>query len=276
MTLVLAVAARNTNSATVSKTSMGKDIGSISIIGSGNVAYHLGKAFAGHVKINSIYSRNKNTAIELAEDLHAFHAAEIKDLIPSDLVLICVNDDQVELVLNQIPADQAVAYSSGSVGLAELSSRENLGVVYPLQTFSKSRQIDLFEVPFFIEATNEVFAQKLFDLAWLLSRKVIFANSEDRKNLHLAGVMVNNFVNHIVFLAEEFLKKNSMEWKYLKPLIKETAMKLQSIDPYDAQTGPAVRGDQKTIDRHLEMLDSDNRALYELITKSIQKHHKIQ
>ncbi len=253
---------------------MSKTIGSISIIGSGNVAHHLGKAFAGHIKINSIYSRNKETANELAEDIHAFHANEIKDLIPSDLILICVNDDEIYSVLEQIPENQSVAYSSGSVGLTELPHRFDLGVIYPLQTFSKARNVDLFEVPFFIEATNEVFAQQLFDMAWLLSRKVIFATSTDRKNLHLAGVMVNNFVNHLDFLAEQFLKQNSMEWDYLKPLIKETAMKLQSKRPFEAQTGPAVRGDQKTIERHLSMLQGETKEVYQILTESIQKHHK--
>lgn len=252
---------------------MQKSIQSISIIGSGNVAFHLGKAFAGHVRVNSVYSRNKSTGIELSEELHAYHAEEISDLIASDLFLICVNDDEIESVLHQISEQQEVAYTSGAVGLKELPSRQNIGVIYPLQTFSKSRDVDLFQVPFFIEANNEFFAQSLFDLAWFVSRKVVFANSTDRKNLHLAGVMVNNFVNHLDFLAERFLKNNSMEFTYLKPLILETAMKLQTVSPMEAQTGPALRGDQNTIERHLSMLDTETKVIYQMLTDSIQKHH---
>lgn len=249
-------------------------IKSISIVGSGNVAHHLGNAFAGQIQINSIFSRNLNSAKALAEDLHAYHAETIEELIPSDLMLICVNDDEIESVLSQIPESQSVAYTSGSVALTDLSSRSNLGVLYPLQTFSINRPVNLFEVPFFIEARNEVFAQDLFDLAWILSRKVVFANSIDRKNLHVAAVMVNNFVNHINFLAQDYLKSHSLEFDYLKPLIKETAMKVQTVSPFTSQTGPAVRNDQKTIATHLALLDGDTKEIYDAITKSIIKHHK--
>ncbi len=253
---------------------MSSEIKSISIIGSGNVAYHLGKAFSGLVKINAIYSRNKNSAQELADELFVFHAEELKDLIPSDIVLICISDDEILKVVDQIDPDQSVIYTSGSVGLNEITQRKNLGVLYPLQTFSKARHVDLFEVPFFIEATNEPFAQAIFDLAWKLSRKVIFANSIDRKNLHLAGVFVNNFTNHIDFLAQQFLKSKSLEWEFFKPLILETAKKLQSELPFDAQTGPAKRDDQTTIIKHLEMLDDETRKIYSLLSNSIQKQHK--
>jgi predicted short-subunit dehydrogenase-like oxidoreductase (DUF2520 family) len=249
-------------------------IKSISIIGSGNVAHHLGKAFAGHIQLNSVYSRNPISAKKLAEDLNVLYVDEISDIIPSDLILICVNDDEIDNVLSQLPISQSVAYTSGSVDLLELSKRPNLGVLYPLQTFSINREVNLFEVPFFIEATNEVFAQELFDLAWLLSRKVVFANSHDRKNLHVAAVMVNNFVNHINFLAEDYLKINSLDFDYLKPLIKETAMKIQTTSPFAAQTGPAVRNDQKTIETHLNLLSEDTKEIYKLLSKSITKHHK--
>jgi len=253
---------------------MTNEIKSISIIGSGNVAHHLGKSFSGMVKINAVYSRNKNSAQELADELFVFHAEEISDLIPSDIFLICISDDEISKVVEQINPNQAVVYTSGSVGLNELPQRQNLGVLYPLQTFSKSRHVDLFEVPFFIEGTNEPFAQSIFDLAWKLSRKVIFANSNDRKNLHLAGVFVNNFTNHIDFLAQQFLKSKSLEWDFFKPLILETAKKLQSELPFDVQTGPAKRGDQTTLDKHMKMLDEETREIYSLLSNSIQKHRK--
>ncbi len=252
---------------------MSKKIESISIIGSGNVAHHLGKAFAGHVKIVSLCSRNHETGSRLAEELDAFFVESIEEVLPSDLVLICVNDDAIASVLDRLPIEMACAYCSGAIDISTLPSRDSLGVFYPLQTFSANRTVDLFEVPFFIEANNEYLAQALFDMAWLLSRKVVFANSIDRKNLHLAAVMVNNFVNHIDFLAEQFLISKSLEFDYLKPLIKETAMKVQSIRPFDAQTGPAMREDQITIDSHLSLLDDETKEIYNLLTKSILKHH---
>jgi predicted short-subunit dehydrogenase-like oxidoreductase (DUF2520 family) len=253
---------------------MSDGIKSISIIGSGNVAYHLGKAFSGVVKINAVYSRNKITASELANELFVFHAEKIDDLIPSDIVLVCVSDDEISEVIMQLPVGQAIVYTSGSVGLHELPNHFNIGVLYPLQTFSKFRSVDLFEVPFFIEGNDEIFAQKIFDLAWKLSRKVIFANSEDRKNLHLAAVMVNNFTNHITYLSQQFLKGKSLEWEYLKPLILETAKKVQTENPFDAQTGPAMRGDQRTIEKHLNMLDDELKTIYSILSDSITHHHK--
>ncbi len=251
-----------------------RDIKSISIIGSGNVAFHLGKAFSGLVKINAVYSRNKISGHQLANELFVFHAENLEDLIPSDVFLVCVSDDEITNVIEQLNPDQAIIYTSGSVGLSELPKRVNLGVLYPLQTFSKSRSIDLFEVPFFIEGTNEPFAQAIFDLAWKLSRKVIFANSNDRKNLHLAAVMVNNFTNHIDYLAQQFLKSKSLEWDFLKPLISETAKKIQIELPFDAQTGPAVRGDSKIIEKQMAMLDPETKEIYALLSESIAKHHK--
>ncbi len=252
---------------------MSTGIKSISIIGSGNVAHHLGKAFAGHVNITSVHSRNFQTGSQLAEDLNAFFAETVTDILPSDLVLICVNDDDIRDVLKSLPLEMSCAYCSGAVEISSLPVRKNLGVIYPLQTFSLHRDVDLFEVPFFIEANNEFFAQELFDLAWLLSRKVVFANSTDRKHLHLAAVMVNNFVNHIHFLAEKYLKSKSLEFAYLKPLIKETALKLQSTNPFDAQTGPALRNDKVTIEGHLDLLDEETKEMYGMLTNSIIKHH---
>lgn len=253
---------------------MADSIKSISIIGSGNVAHHLGKAFSGLVKINAIYSRNKVSAQELADDLFVFHADEIHEIIPSDIFLLCISDDEIAGIIDQIPKNQAVVYTSGSVALNEIPKRENLGVLYPLQTFSKSRAVDLFEVPFFIEASNEPFAQAIFDLAWQVSRKVIYANSTDRKNLHLAAVMVNNFCNHIAFLAQHYLKTKSLEWDFLKPLILETAKKLQTEMPFEAQTGPACRGDESTITKHVSMLDEETKLIYALLSQSIKQHHQ--
>lgn len=252
---------------------MAKAIDSISIIGSGNVAFHLGRAFRGQITINTVYSRNTKSGQELANELSAKFTSNIADIPLPDLALICVNDDEIGNVIDQLSIEQSVAYTSGSVGLNQLAQRDYLGVFYPLQTFSENRETNIFEVPFFIEATNEVFAQELFDLAWTLSRKVSFANSTDRKNLHVAAVMVNNFVNHLNLLAKDFAESKNLNWDHLKPLIKETAAKLQDINPSDSQTGPAIRGDESTISSHLDLLEGNTKEIYKLLSESIQKQH---
>ena len=244
----------------------------IGIIGSGNVAWHL----AHHLKnegltIDWIYSRNAITGNELGESLQVPFISTLEK-VSTDLALVCVNDDSIQSIIGQLPATVSIAYTSGTKPLADLlTGQSQIGVFYPLQTFSKEKALNLFEVPFFIEAENSVFAQQLFDLAWKLSRSVQFASSEERKYLHLSAVMVNNFTNHLFFLADDYLKKHDLDWNHLKPLIRETVSKLDSLSPFDAQTGPARRNDQITIDMQLALLNGESKELYRLFTESILK-----
>lgn len=249
---------------------MSNAIQHIGVIGSGNVAWHL----AHHLKssglsIDWVFSRNLETGQALADEL----GCSFEEKIPSstvDLVLICVNDDSIQAVLNEINNAQAVAYTSGTKHLHEITFEGELGVFYPLQTFTKGRTIDLFKVPFFIEAADTYFAQSLFDLAWKLSHKVEFASSEQRKHLHIAAVMVNNFSNHLFHLAKMHAEEHQLDWKALQPLMDETVSKLHDLTPFEAQTGPARRNDEVTIQEHLALLEDDSKLIYQLISKSIQ------
>lgn len=250
---------------------MAESIQHIGIIGSGNVAWHLSRHLNDRgLNIEWIFSRNEQSGKELAAEIGTSYF----DTFPEqtvDLVLICVNDDSIQTVLDQIPSSVPVAYTSGTKPLEDLRfAGERIGVFYPLQTFSKEREINLFEVPFFIEARNTSFAQELFDLAWKLSRKVKLANSVQRAELHLAAVIVNNFSNHLFYLAEQYLESKDLDWNDLRPLISETVAKLNDLDPYHAQTGPARRGDRETIQRQLDQLSSPLKELYAALTKSIE------
>ncbi len=244
----------------------------IGIVGSGNVAWHL----THHLKsegltIDWIYSRNEQTGVELAESVESTFVNNLDN--PScDLVLICVNDDSIQSIISLLPDSVSMAYTSGTKPLSDLLIKgKNIGVFYPLQTFSKDKAVNIFEVPFFIEAADTTFAQQLFDLAWKLSRTVQFASSEERKHLHLAAVMVNNFSNHLFYIANEYLSKHQLDWNNLKPLINETVSKLNALSPFDAQTGPARRNDQATIQTQLALLDGEQKELYRLFTDSILK-----
>ena len=246
-----------------------KGIKSISIIGTGNVAFHLGKELAKNgIKIDFVYGRNESKTIELARSLNSFPAKHI-NLIDSDLILVCVSDEALNEVISQIPSNLRIAYTSGSVELSTISRKENIGVFYPLQTFSRNKEVNFFEVPFLLEADTTEFAQELFDLAWLLSRKVLFASSSERKNYHLAAVWVNNFTNHLVYQAKNILEKEQLNWELLLPLLAETVEKIKKVDPYEAQTGPARRNDQKTILTHEAMLFGLQKEIYSLLSKSI-------
>lgn len=249
---------------------MDHSIQTVAIIGAGNVAQHLAKGFMDNgIRISAVFSKSGDSAKALAIETGARLVNKLVDLPPVDLVLVCVSDAAVAEVLAEIPEEFQVAYTSGSVELQTLPHRENLGVFYPLQTFSKVKEVNLFEVPFLIEAVNEECAQALFNLAWKLSRNVRFASSEERKKLHLGAVFVNNFTNHLVFLAKEYLEQQGMDWELLKPLLKETFEKIQINGPYDAQTGPARRNDQVTIHEHLSMLKTNKKEIYDVISRSI-------
>lgn len=246
-----------------------KGIQSISIIGTGNVAFHLGNSFFDQgIRISSVYGRNKNEAEAFANRWKSKSVEHISDL-EADLILVCVSDDAISLILRQLPTTQKIAYTSGSIELSSFQNHENLGVFYPLQTFSKNKELNLNEVPFLIEGKTPELSQALFDLAWKLSSKVSFANSSDRKKYHLAAVWVNNFTNHLAFQSKAIIDKEELNWDYLLPLLKETTAKLLALDPYDAQTGPARRNDQTVIEAHAEMMDGIQKEIYLLLSKSI-------
>jgi predicted short-subunit dehydrogenase-like oxidoreductase (DUF2520 family) len=233
------------------------------------VAFHLGSAFLQRgIQIKSIFGRNTSKANELADFLKAEVCTSL-DSIEGDLILICVSDDAIKSVIEQLPSNLKIAYTSGSIEIHQFSHLENIGVLYPLQTFSKERTVEIFEVPFLIEANSVEFAQELFDLAWQISRKVSFASSSERKVYHLAAVWMNNFTNHLIYQSKEILDKRELNWEYLLPLLKETVNKLDSMNPYDAQTGPARRNDQTIIHQHEEMLSGTPKEIYTQLTKSI-------
>lgn len=252
------------------------EINTISILGSGNVATQLAKGLKLEgARISHIYSRNQITGKELALQVNAEFAEEISQLPKEQLILICTPDDQISSVLSDIPLETPVAYTSGSVELSSLTQRSHLGVFYPLQTFTKGREINLFEIPFFIEATNTDFAQQLFNLAWKVSRKVYFADSQKRSELHLAAVWINNFTNHLVYISDKYLQEKQLSIEFLQPLLKETIQKLDQISAYEAQTGPARRGDLTIVKKHLEKLHGAEREIYRLLSENIIKTYSI-
>lgn len=249
---------------------MKEESNSIAVIGHGNVGGHLVEGFIqSGVEITHVVTSKDPLTVELRDQRIELIDSPQK-LPDNQLVIVCVPDDHIAEVLQQIPSSCPVAYTAGSVELESLPQRENLGVFYPLQTFSKGIDVNLFEVPFFIEANNVDFAKELFDLAWKLSRTVNFATSEERKKLHLAAVWVNNFTNHVNHIAQDYLAKNDLEFKHLIPLLKETVRKLQEESPFNAQTGPAKRGDEHVIQEHLSMLNGNEKKIYELISRNIQ------
>ena len=246
----------------------------ITLIGAGKVATHLGKAlFNQGFSINQVYSKSIDNAFSLASELNALPLDDFKFLTDeSDVYLICIKDNFIEEVIKEFSfTNKIVAHTSGSVGMDVLNKFDNYGIFYPLQTFSKENNLDIPQIPFCIEGNNIETEEILFALGRELSNNVHKINSEQRKKIHLAAVFACNFSNHMYTIAEDILKQNNLDFNLLKPLIMETAKKIKGNSPSDMQTGPAKRNDTKVLKNHLEMLADlkDYQDIYRLITDTI-------
>ncbi|MCG9971771.1 Rossmann-like and DUF2520 domain-containing protein [Christiangramia crocea] len=244
------------------------------IIGAGNVATHLYQTFLKEkeLEVIQVYNRNeKHLHFVKDPDLRT---SNIKNLKKADLYLLAVRDEVIGEMAEKIKDNKAVfVHCSGSEPMDRLSKFENHGVFYPLQTFSKDKPVNFKEVPLCLEANSAETLKHLREIASMLSDNIFEVNSEQRRALHLCAVFVNNFTNHLYTLAAEYCKRNELPFKILQPLIKETAAKIETLPPYSAQTGPALRNDQNTITAHLKMLDEDQKKIYTILTDSIQKLH---
>ncbi len=252
----------------------------IVILGSGNIATHLGRAFklAGQ-DISQVWSRDITHASSLADTLAAEPINNMFDLDRSaDLFIIAVKDEAIrEIALELKLSDQLLVHTSGSTGLSALEGASTkIGVFYPLQTFSKIKSVDFRQIPIIIEANSPEVLSSIRAIADRLSEKVIELNSEQRKTLHVAAVFACNFTNHLFGLAQELLEGQGLDYELLKPLIAETLSKIEMNDPVSVQTGPAIREDQATIKAHLELLkhNPDLSELYTKLSQSIVNLHK--
>ena len=249
----------------------------ITLIGYGNVAQHLIRAFQQNpvVKIEQIFVRKSSKVIDIDRSIQI--VSDWNALIPADVFIIAVSDDFIQEVSENLKLkNQLVVHTSGSVALENISNNNRRGVFYPLQTFTKGKKVDFKNIPICIETEFSADLEILKKLAQSISDKMYIINSEQRKALHVAAVFVNNFVNHLYQIGSKICVENQVPFSILAPLIAETADKIQALTPLEAQTGPAKRHDQKTIDSHLDFLTSDVRtqSIYKTLTQSIQNDGK--
>ena len=243
---------------------------SIAIIGSGNVATNLAHSLSQLDTLQlGIYSPTELHRTELALATKSILYHSIYETFNADLILICVPDNAIQDVVGLLPSNQKIAYTSGSIPLSTFVKHTNIGVFYPLQTFTKNHLIDLKTVPFFIESSNEELEKELFELASLVGKNVSITSSEERKHYHLAAVLLNNFTNHLAHLAQQHLVEHELDWRNLLPLFEETARKIVSSNPKEIQTGPARRKDTQVINQHLEALNENEKNIYLAMTNSI-------
>jgi len=247
----------------------------IVIIGSGNVAYHLAKAFVQNkIPLAQIFGRNEEELKKVSEELGTSYST--KNLVDSDLYIIAVSDNSVEEVSEMIPKkDCLVVHTSGSLPKESLKGDYRKASFYPLQTFSKSKELDYSKIPFFIETENEQDKKILFEIASRISEKVMESTHEKRKYIHLTAVFACNFVNHLFARAKEISDSQEIPFDYFLPLIDETVQKIYEIEPRSAQTGPAVRNDKRILELHEQLLHGESLEIYKTMNHSIQKMYEL-
>lgn len=252
---------------------------SVVFIGAGNLATNLAKAlYRKGFRIEQIYSRTQESAQSLAQLVEADYTTELSAVVEdAQLYIVSLKDAAFVQLLPGLVAGKEKSlwvHTAGSIPMNIWAEQaERYGVFYPMQTFSKQREVDFREIPVFIESNSEADTQLLKDIASTLSEKVYEATSEQRKSLHLAAVFTCNFTNHMYVLAAELLKKYQLPFDVMLPLIDETARKVHELQPLAAQTGPAVRYDENVINEHLRMLADEPEAqeLYRRISESIHR-----
>lgn len=250
------------------------------LIGSGNVATHLSLALkTAKIEVVQVWSRHFGNAKILAEQIHS---NAIKDLTEvdqtADFCIISVKDDAISSCIKALKGFKGIIlHTSGTVNLSVFENGfDKYGVLYPLQTFSIKKKIDFKVIPICIEANNEETLASIHRLGEKLSEQVIEVDSEKRKILHVAAVFACNFTNHLYAVSEELLAEHNLSFDLIRPLIFETANKVQHALPKDVQTGPAIRNDEQTLKKHEELLINQPQLLtiYQTLSDSIKKTKK--
>ena len=244
----------------------------VSIIGTGNVAYHLIRGFCQNgVEIEKVYGRDERELKFLADRFGVSVTNNFSDKGDSEIYILAVSDSAIANVAAWF-RNKPLVHTAGAVDVGVLSFyTERYGVFYPFQTFRKCYNIDWQSVPIFLESCCKDFDQLLVELAGSLTQEYHFLSSEKRIYLHLSGVFVNNFVNHLLYHTKKLLESNGLQFEWTFPLLKQTLENIKEFDPYDIQTGPARRGDLISMSVHQRLLKDDEvlQRIYNILSHSI-------
>lgn len=249
----------------------------VTLIGAGNLATQLGKSLkkAG-VIISQVYSRTEESARTLGELLEVEWLTDIKALRDeADIYIFSVKDSVLCELISEVcksRGDKLFLHTAGSMSMSCFEGKAlRYGVFYPMQTFSKTKDVDFECIPVFIESNSIETEDVIRSLANKLTQRVIRLSSADRKYLHLAAVWACNFTNYCYTVASDILGEHGIPFDVMLPLINETTEKIQKISPKEAQTGPAVRGDRNVMSKQLELMNGkeDLQELYKMLSKGI-------
>lgn len=247
----------------------------INIIGSGNVATHFVSVLHSKIQIINIFSYNIENAISLSNKVQKGIPISNIELIENDvdLNIIALKDDAIENIIPYLNKKTPIVHTSGSLPIDIFKDFDSYGILYPLQTFSKNKNLDISVIPFLLEANTNDFLNLLNEFCHqTLSKNTHFINSKQREQIHVAAVFANNFSTQMMIEAESILKENQIDFQILKELMKESIDKIFELGPKQALTGPAKRKDNQIIQKHIEMLnDPKQKEIYRLLTERILK-----
>ena len=247
----------------------------VTLIGGGNLAHHLANEILNSKQLilNQIYSRSIEKISLFKEKTEI--TDQFEKLSSADIYIIAVSDDSIEEVALTCKNLKGLwLHTSGAKSLKVLNNHERTGVLYPLQSFTKNRNLDFSKIPLCLETKKKEDYKLLEHLAKSLSNSIYAINSDQRKQLHVAAVFVNNFVNHMYSIGSDICRNHAIPFEILEPIIKETAEKIVKISPEKAQTGPALRNDLETLKIHQQSLDANQTEIYKLLSKSIINKYK--
>lgn len=229
--------------------------------------------FTSGVEIASVYSREFRNARELSVQFGARAIDNVEDIDPEVcLNIVTIKDDAIISVIEKLPREIPIVHTSGAASIRVFEGFEKYGVLYPLQTFSKQRALDIAGIPFLIEGSTEEFETELMDFCQdNLSENVVKSDSTKRGKIHLAAVFACNFTTQLLNESDHLLQKDGLDLSLLHPLIRETLEKSLELGPEIAMTGPAKRGDVETMQKHMDRLeDEELRVLYKLLSERIK------
>ena len=245
----------------------------ITLLGAGKLGKQLYRAFVNTPEINLLqwYDRSALSK-ESPEGIPII--TSLSEIQETNLYLLSISDDALVEVANKLPSTSFVVHTAGSVPMDAIPQKRR-GVFYPLQSFSENQVIDFSTIPIGIESRDEKDTAMLMQLAHLMGGRPQNLSSNQRETLHLSAVLVNNFTNHLLTHAAKLCASQNLSFELLRPLLIETVRKTEQLKPHEAQTGPALRNDQKTIHRHLERIyDPALKNIYKTLTTSIQTYYE--
>ena len=243
------------------------------VLGAGNVGSHLTKTFfdTPNIEMIQVFNRDLNKIKKFKN--RTLITNKLDEIVAADVYIIAISDDAINQFSKSLNlSNKLIVHTSGSVSVDAIENNRS-GVFYPLQSFSANKDLKFKNIPICIEANKEKDLLLLEKLATLISDHVYIIASNQRKKMHLAAVFVNNFVNHLYAIGHQICEDNEIPFEILIPLITETSEKIQKQHPIDAQTGPAVRNDQLTIQNQMDQLNPDLAKIYSVLTQSILKTH---